>query len=210
MALPTAYLITTKNLETFLNTIITAQAPDRFTYKFLESLELKSTNDRLLVGVIKSLKLLDESGVPTDKYFEFLDQTKSKQIIAESIKETYSDLFATNINAHELTASEVKNKFKTLDQGKKSEKVLQLMASTFTALCEYADWDTPAIKEKDQPKKEKDVKTDEENTGNKKMKVSKNMLNSPSLNYNIQIHLPETRDASVYDAIFKSLKDHLL
>lgn len=31
-----------------------------------------------------------------------------------------------------------------------------------------------------------------------------------SLNYNIQIHLPETRDTAVYDAIFKSLKEHIL
>lgn len=33
---------------------------------------------------------------------------------------------------------------------------------------------------------------------------------TPSLHYNIQIHLPETRDAAVYDAIFKSLKEHLM
>ena len=30
------------------------------------------------------------------------------------------------------------------------------------------------------------------------------------MHYNIQIHLPETRDITVYDAIFKSLKEHLL
>jgi hypothetical protein len=30
------------------------------------------------------------------------------------------------------------------------------------------------------------------------------------LHYNIQIHLPATKDLEVYNAIFKSLKDHLL
>jgi hypothetical protein len=29
------------------------------------------------------------------------------------------------------------------------------------------------------------------------------------LHYNIQIHLPATKDVEVYNAIFKSLKEHL-
>lgn len=30
------------------------------------------------------------------------------------------------------------------------------------------------------------------------------------LAYNINIHLPESRDQAVYDALFKSLREHLL
>ena len=32
----------------------------------------------------------------------------------------------------------------------------------------------------------------------------------PTLVYTIQIQLPESRDPAVYDALFKSLKDHLM
>jgi hypothetical protein len=32
----------------------------------------------------------------------------------------------------------------------------------------------------------------------------------PTLHYNIQIHLPATKDVEVFNAIFKSLKEHLL
>ncbi len=32
----------------------------------------------------------------------------------------------------------------------------------------------------------------------------------PSLHYNIQIHLPATKDVEVFNAIFKSLRAHLL
>lgn len=31
-----------------------------------------------------------------------------------------------------------------------------------------------------------------------------------NLHYNIQIHLPETTNMAVYDAIFQSLKKHLM
>jgi hypothetical protein len=33
---------------------------------------------------------------------------------------------------------------------------------------------------------------------------------SPTLHYNIQIHLPATKDVEVFNSIFKSLREHLL
>jgi hypothetical protein len=59
MALSASYLVTTRNLESFFNSLITAKAPDAFTQRFLESLEFKSTNDRLYIGLLKSLGFLD-------------------------------------------------------------------------------------------------------------------------------------------------------
>jgi len=211
MALPSSYLITTKNLESFLDTIINAQAPERFTQKFLESLEFTSTNDRLFIGVLKALGFLDEGAVPTEVYYNFLDQTQSKKILAERIREAYSDLFAIKINAQDLTIEEVKNKLKTLTQGKSSDNVLKAMANTFKGLCEYAEWiSTPNTKKIEHQVPEKKAieqnKEDDELEFAKKDEIGK----IPSLNYNIQIHLPETRDSAVYDAIFRSLREHLL
>ncbi|MCW8965528.1 MAG: DUF5343 domain-containing protein [Candidatus Pacearchaeota archaeon] len=209
MALPNAYLITTKNIDSFFNSIVSAQAPDRFSYKFLTNLDFKSTNDRLFVGVLKTLNFIDESGVPTQRYYNFLDQSESKLILATAIEEAYSDLFELKKDAQNLTNEEVKNKMRTLTQGQKSDKVLSLMANTFKGLCDYADWtkNKGAKKEKNELpipeiKKEKNELPILETNSDKKI--------SPSLNYNIQIHLPETRDVAVYDSIFKSLKEHLL
>ena len=213
MALISSYLITTKNLESFFNSLITAKAPDAFTQKFLESLEFKSTNDRLYIGLLKGIGFLDANAVPTERYFKFLDQSQSKQVLAEAIKEAYGDLFAVKTKANELSQQEVKNKFRTLTQGKISDKVLHLMANTFKALVDYAEWDTTKKDEKKEKTGEKKAETidkelppveeeaDEEGMGGK--------LNTAQLHYNIQIHLPESRDQAVYDALFKSLKKHL-
>jgi hypothetical protein len=146
MALNSSYLVTTKNLESFFNSLITAQAPEVFTQKFLESLEFKSTNDRLYISLLKGLGFLDPNGAPTERYFKFLDQSQSKLILAEAIREAYSDLFAVNINAQTLSVEEVKNKFRTLTQGKNSESVLRFMANTFIALVGYAEWKPDASK----------------------------------------------------------------
>lgn len=212
MALNSSYLITTKNLESFLNSIITAKAPDTFTQKFIESLEFKSTNDRLYIGLLKGLGFLDANAVPTERYFKFLDQSQSKQVLAEAIKEAYGDLFAVNTKANELTQSEVKNKFKTLTQGKISEKVLHLMANTFKALVDYAEWGATTVK-KDIKKEKIDEHKVESVVTPTQEEIEEEPINGElqktELHYNIQIHLPESRDPAVYDALFKSLKKHL-
>lgn len=211
MALPEQYLLTTKNLDAFFNSLLNAQAPTKFTNKFLEQLEFKSTNDRLFIGVLKFLGFIDSNGIPQERYFKFLDQTQSKQVLAEAIKEAYADLFTVNVKANEMASNDVKNKLKTLTQGSKSDTVLGCMANTFTALCKYADFSKSSTKEL-LPGKHQEP-TAEEIPHSNEHKMTHELINkkiTTEMHYNIQIHLPETRDMTVYDAIFKSLKEHLL
>ena len=65
MSLTNAYLITTKKVEAFFNAIVSAQAPERLTFKFLEQLEFTSSNDRLYIGLLRGLGFLDESDAET-------------------------------------------------------------------------------------------------------------------------------------------------
>lgn len=204
------YLVTTKNLDAFFNALTNAQSPQKFTQKFLEQLEFKSTNDRLFIGVLKGLKFIDDASVPLERYYKFLDQTESKKVLADAITDAYSDLFAINKKANEFTEAEVKNKLKTIYQGKKSENVLVWMSKTFRALCDYADWSSATLIKDSKPKTE-ELKPDFKQQ-DKEPPIGKDekdrSIKTPELHYNIQIHLPESRDPSVYDAIFKSLKEH--
>lgn len=209
MSLTNAYLTSIKNLEPVINAVLTAKAPDRFTYKFLEDLGFKSSNDRLYINLFKALGLLDESGSPTERYYRFLDQGIYKEVLAEGIREAYEDLFNININAQSLSTDEVKNKLRTLTQGQKTEKVISLMAMTFSALCSIADWN-----EKENKTKIVEIQTKEEVKSQEPKPVEEKIISNSKkekleLHYDIQIHLPETRDESVYDAIFSSMKKHL-
>jgi Family of unknown function (DUF5343) len=214
VALTTAYLVTPKNLEAFLNAVRTAQAPERMTTKFLTDLDFTSSNDRLFIGIFKALGFITESGEPTNRYFEFLDQSQSGRVLAQGIREAYDDLFRVNKEAYKLDENDVKNKLKTLTRGEKSENVVGLMAKTFVALSALADWSKAEM-----PLEQ--VATAREASGNAASGASSapvaaggarsdTRLTAMGLHYNIQIHLPASRDSAVYDAIFKSLKDHLL
>ena len=214
MALPDSYTFKPGSIPAYFDALLDAEAPERFSIKFLENLDFTSTNDRLLIGVLKDLGFLNTDGTPQQRYFEFLDRSRSKQVLAKAIREAYAHLFAVNKNAHQLPAEEVRNKLRTLYAGKKSDQLIGRIAATFSALCEYADF---SKQEQQTPRPSVSVGSDDKkaivkhetplletvtrrNTGNVLL---------DSLQYHINIVLPESRDQAVYDAIFKSLKEHL-
>lgn len=167
--------------------------------------------------MLKGLKFVDDSGAPTQRYYAFLDQGESGKILAEAIREAYDELFQINTKANQLTVEEVKNKLKTLTLGQKSDNVVSLMASTFRALCDLADWIEISKQNQISPKIEQSQVVGDGLASEKADSVESTKRRAESaerlkatLHYNIQIILPDSRDPAVFDAIFKSLRDHLL
>jgi hypothetical protein len=203
----------TAGLKNLFDAVLDAQAPDRFSQRFLETLGYKSKGDRLFIGLLKSLGFLDADGKPSQRYFDFLDRSQSKKVLAEAIEEAYSDLFAVNTQAYELNANQAKDKLRTLYAGKKTDGVITQIARTFEALCALADFSSPATK--GVPVEKEDIPdTDAPNeipneSATPSLHKPPHKAFTAALQYHINIVLPETRDQAVYDAIFKSLRDHL-
>lgn len=214
MALPDSYTLKTGSIPAYFDAMLDAQPPERFSLKFLENLGFTSTNDRLFIGILKDLGFLNRDGTPQPRYFSFLDRGRAKHVVAEGIREAFSELFAINTRAQEFTIQEVKNKLRTLYAGKKTDLVLGNIAKTFKALCEYADFTAPAPARSERPpstevieKPSTDAETSTKIIHDEPPPAGK--IKVAGLQYHINIVLPETRDQAVFDAIFKSLRDHL-
>lgn len=205
MALPTSYMTGSfTKIPQYFDTMLTARAPEKFTAKFMNDLGFSSSNDRQFVNVLKAIGFLDEAGTPTERYFKFLDQSYSKQMVAEGIRSAYEDLFSLNITAYNMTKQEVEGKFKTLTNGSKENATISYMASTFINLCAYADWSQNVNTHVQENKEEKS-----KNSASAQADSSGIRTHGLDLNYDIHIHLPATRDQAVYDALFASLTKHL-
>lgn len=207
MALPTSYMTGNfSKIPQYFETILNAQAPEKFTVKFLKDLGFTSSTDIQFINVLKSLGFLDESGTPTETYFQLFDRAISRKLIADGIRKSYADLFALNVNAHMMSREDLKGKFKTLTGGQKTDSTLKQMVSTFMNLCSYAEWSGIPTAFTSQDKDESVM----EKSGVASQSATES---TPScgldLNYNIHIHLPATRDQSVYDALFASLAKHI-
>lgn len=213
MAIIRSYMKSVKNLSAILSAITNAQAPDKFTHKYLSDLGFPSSNDRSVIPLLKGLGFLDDANAPTQVYFDYLDEDNAPFVLAQAIRDAYSDLFQVNNKAYEMSTTDVKKKLKSLLEGKKGDAVLIKMATTFTTLSELADFS----KSIHQVRRES-----QEQTAGGKAQPKKAVAGSepthqtPSrtfsgidLRYNIHIQLPATRDRLVYDAIFKSIRENL-
>lgn len=214
MELPNSYTLKPNAIPDYFDALLNAQAPQRFSQKFLENLEFKSTNDRLFIGILRDLGFIDGDGVPTERYYRYLDRSQSQKVLAEGIREAFSGLFAVHTRAHELSADDVYNKLRTLYAGQKSDETIRRIASTFTALCAIADFahamEAAPDASASQPAEEKPAQQQNpaSDGGGSLPRVTR-PLSLESLQYHINIVLPETRDQAVFDAIFKSMADHL-
>lgn len=209
MGLPDSYALKLNAIPDYFDAIKNAQAPDRFSTRFLEGLGFKSTNDRLVIGVLKDLGFIDSDGKPTQRYFRFLDREQSARVLAEGIREAFSQLFEVRVNAHELGAEEVKNKLRTLYAGKKTDLTIGRIANTFAALCQIADFSGPPTGEVFVAPAELEKLPETVIEKTLPERSTEKTVGFRSLQYHINIVLPESRDQAVYDAIFKALKDHL-
>lgn len=212
------YLVSGKNLDPFLQALRHAQAPEKVTVRFIEQLGFKSTNDRLFIPLLKAMKFTDESGKPTARYHSFLDDSEWKGVLADGVRDAYGDLFRINKNANGFTREQLTGKMKSLGEGKLSPAVLRNAVKTFLELVKLADFatasPTPAMPPAQTPPIESGEQTGEVTAlatpaGEAKSTVVSTSP-SPSLVYRIEIVLPAVRDQAVYDAIFRSAREHLL
>jgi hypothetical protein len=191
-------------LPTFFEKIVAGQAPDKFNREFLRDIGFKSSNHLALIPLMKGLGFVTPDNVPTERYRSYLDKTKSKQVMAEAVKEAYGDIFVIKAQPTKADLDLVQGKFKSTYN--LSDLTAERSAKTFLALLDLADpkiisGPAKTITDAQDHTKQNAKEADQPATGKKA---------AVGLNYNIEIHLPATKDVEVYNAIFKSLREHLI
>jgi hypothetical protein len=198
------YVLNNGKISTLLEAIGNAARPPRFSYEFLKNIGFPSSNDRAFVSLFRHLGFIGESGAPTTLFDEVRDPLKRPFAVGSAVKQAYADLFAINTSIHKAADADIKAAISRVT-GKDAEYVGRAF-NTFKALLGIAKFDgaAPAVAQPDPvPSASSDVDPATSDI------VPVKRAQSTSLNYNIQIHLPATTDISVYNAIFKSLRDTL-
>lgn len=192
------YMLSNNKIGPIITKIQQAARPAKFTIEVLRTLGFTSTNDRAFIPLFKKLGFLLDDGTPSTLYDQLKDATSTSTILGVQIKSLYADLYAINTEIHKAPEVEIKGAISRVT-GKDSEGVSRIY-NTFKTLSGIATFDveqTSAVTEKK-----------EEPQATTTLPIATPRTNE--FHYNIQIHLPATNDISVYNAIFKSLKDNLL
>lgn len=203
MALTNSYVQVYGQLPELFGRISEGSAPEKFTTQHLKDWGYASSNYRAVIPLLKALGFLSADGVPTSRYHEYRNTAQAKRIMSDAIREAYSDLFTIKAKPTSADRTLIEGKFKSTHNA--TPTTAKLMASTFYSLLDLAD-STASSEQKIEVKESPTEITPP-------LQITEGATkghNRPSLHYNIQIHLPATKDIEVFNAIFKSLKEHLL
>ena len=209
MALLNQALIVPGQLSKLFETLRQGQAPDKFNRQFLKDIGFLSSNHLGFIPLFKGLGFVSADGSPTNRYRELLDSTRWKKTLETAIREAYGDIFILKSKPSKSDKLMIAGKYKTTYNV--SEVVAERAATTFLSLLDLADQDAlhsektddaPVRTATDPAPADPEVSNPEpiRHTGGKQT----------SLHYNIQIHLPATKDIEVYNSIFKALKEHIV
>ena len=210
MALANVYVQTYGQIDDFFAKIQQGQAPELFTNQHLKDIGFTSSNHRAFIRLLKALGFISPEGSPTTRYHEYRSTAQARRVMGEAIREAYGDLFVIKEHPTDADRELIEGKFKSTHNV--SDRLAKLMANTFYPLLNLANLNVKIGENKTKshtPDREKDEKP-AELKNERQLTHPPTTPSVPGLHYNIQIHLPATKDIEVYSAIFKSLKEHLL
>jgi hypothetical protein len=206
MALADSYVQTYGQLPEVFKRLSEGQAPDKFTRQYLKDLGFTASSFHAIIPLLKALGFLASDGSPTARYHEYRDHSQSRVVLGQALRDAYGDIFTIKANPTQTDRPLIEGKFKSTHNT--SERVAQLMANTFFSLLALADIQSSSAKAKAEIKPGTETESVPLDVGVQRESAAPS--HRPTLHYNIQIHLPATKDVEVFNAIFKSLREHLL
>ena len=194
------YTPTPTKIKKYFDKIQEVKVPtNKVNMNYLKSIGFKSGNDWYFIKILKFLGFIDTSNKPTNRWTEYRVKTKSKEVMATALRASYASLFKTYEDAFRKDKEALYDFFSS--RSKLGESTIQLMVKTFQELCKLADFEKASISIA--------PSVADQAVG---IKPTQEVVapSIPSININIELHLPATNDPTVYEELFKAMKKHLL
>lgn len=201
------YLQAHGNIKKALDKITNATVPPKFTQDFLATtLDMPGGGARPVIKFLKRAGFLASDGTPTDLYKQFRNQSQRGAAAAQGLRNAYAELYVANEYVHNANDKDLKGLIVQVTGLEQDSKLVPAMVGSFKALKEYADFEAGGVELDQQPQ--------DENNGNngdyQRPPLGIPAHGSLQLGYTINLNLPATTDIAVFNAIFKSLREHLL
>lgn len=190
-----------------LERIKTASTPGQFTQDFLATkLDMRGGSPKPVIPFLKRTGFLRSDGAPTDLYKRFRNDAQSGAAAAEALRIGYRPLYEINEYVHDATESDLRGIIVQYTGAEANSGTTKAILGSFRALRGFADFDA------------EDGESSLRNGDGEAAEEPRATVVAPagplphglSLGYTINLHLPATSDVAVFNAIFSSLKEHLL
>jgi hypothetical protein len=199
------YLNAYGNIAKTLDGIIKATTPDRFTQDFLAAkLGLSGGSATPVIPFLKRTGFLNGDGTPTELYKQFRNETLRGSAAAQAARTGYKALYDIHEYAHDLNDKELMGVIVQATGLAAGSATAKAIKASFKALKNFANFEDKAAEV---------PATHEESGEGENNQTTRSFVDKSvglKLGYTINLNLPATSDIAVFNAIFKSLREHLL
>jgi hypothetical protein len=200
------YVTAPGGIDKALNGIKSAAVPERVSQDFVKTiLKIPGGSGDQMTSFLKKIGLANGDGTPNDLYRRFRNPVSSGAAIATAIRTAYAPLYVRNEFVHELDDTALLGLIVEETGEAHDANSVKLTVSCIKHLKAFADFSTVEPERTPVTKLEPATR---ENLPPAPLDGKK--LVGFNLGYTINLNLPATSDPAVFDAIFKSLKEHLL
>lgn len=209
------YSTSVSTLIKMLEKIKSASVPERFTQDFVSTkLTMKGGTAAACIPFLKKMGFVASDGSPTELYKEFRNPHKSRIAVGKAFKKLYQKLYEMNEYIHDATDQEILGMIVECTGGEKTSTVTKSTLTTLNALRKISDFDTETEDGLEDfgastgkpPSPDPILQIPHHNQAPTQHQNSRGI----NLAYTINLNLPATKDIEVFNAIFKSLKEHIL
>lgn len=210
------YSTSAGTLENILEKIKTASVPERVTQDFVSTkLAMKGGTAMACIPFLKKMGFVASDGTPTDLYREFRNPKKSRIAIGKAFRKLYERLYEMNEYLHDAADQDILGLIVECTGGEKDSGATKYTFATLNMLRKIADFDSlDACDIEDAAPLRPSVAPLLLPTGGTSSAApavdAQGNNKKISLSYTINLNLPASKDVEVFNAIFKSLKEHIL
>lgn len=207
-ALP--YVTAPGNIERALKGIKAAATPPTISQDFVKTiLKIPGGSGNQITAYLRKIGFAGNDGTPTDLYKAFRNSSTEGKAAAEALKIGYKPLYVRNEYMHQLGDKELRGLIIEETGEGDDSNVVPLILSSIKAIKKFASWSADTAEEVNKPAPAAGAEThlDQLRPPQPLQNIQGVRMN---LGYTINLNLPATSDVAVFNAIFKSLKEHLL
>lgn len=204
------YITNHGRIKPVLEKMITAAKPDRLSQDYLDKIfGLPAGTYKAVLPILRRVGLIGADGTPTELYNKFRSDDTRALAAFLALKNGFPELFKRSEHVYAAPDAKLADTIAEATGLAKGDPTVGAIRGTFRAFSSYLpDGFSSAQPEAQLPSVTSEQIRQEASAPS--LPRSDGGQFPTGLSYHINIVLPETKDAEVYNLIFKSLRDNLL
>lgn len=203
------YMTNHGRIRPVLEKMITAAKPDRLTQDYLDKIfGLPAGTYKTVLPILRRVGLIGADGSPTQLYDKFRSDDGRPGAAYKALENGFPELFKRSEHVYAANDAKLSDTIAEATGLGKSDPIVAAIRGTFRAFSSYLPdgfSSSDALRETPHSVRKPEVEHLDESPIERR---GIGPLNG--ISYHINIVVPETKDAEVYNLIFKSLRENLL